>query len=208
MRQARRWLGAVAWVGALSACSFHEKAAAVGESPDADTAPAPIADVPAVPALAEAGSPSQPRGSAHPHAASGCAGTLVPVLAAPGASPECVLECESDPSCPEGLICGARAPLAENGKPGKPINFCVAGRRANSGKADAGAFVPAAPDAGLAPPAKRLDVRKSAASGCPTGYAACAAACRLVCKTNAECGLATAHCSGGLCQGPGALPCK
>ncbi len=65
-------------------------------------------------------------------------------------------------------------------------------------------------DAGLAKPlpAKPLDVRRGANGICPAGYAACGPfACRLSCTSDAACGLATAHCMGGLCMGPGALPC-
>lgn len=68
-----------------------------------------------------------------------------------------------------------------------------------------------AADAGTKPPpgpAKPLDVHKAANGGCPPGYAACAAVCRLTCKSDAECGVATAHCTGGFCLGPGAVPCK
>jgi hypothetical protein len=68
-----------------------------------------------------------------------------------------------------------------------------------------------AADAGTKPepgPAKPLDVHKTPNGGCPPGYAACAALCRLTCKSDGDCGVATAHCTGGFCLGPGAAPCK
>jgi hypothetical protein len=56
-------------------------------------------------------------------------------------------------------------------------------------------------------PAKPLDVKK-VNNACPPGYASCAAMCRMTCKADADCGVATAHCSAGFCLGPGAIPCK
>jgi hypothetical protein len=79
-------------------------------------------------------------------------------------------------------------------------------------RGDGGAVPPpphAVADAGTKPapgPAKPLDVKK-VNNTCPPGYAACGAMCRLSCKTDAECGLSTAHCSAGFCMGPGAVPC-
>ncbi len=70
--------------------------------------------------------------------------------------------------------------------------------------ADAGTKPPPTPTPG---PAKPLDVKKIN-NACPPGYAACAAMCRMTCKADAECGMATAHCSAGFCLGPGAVPCK
>jgi hypothetical protein len=66
-------------------------------------------------------------------------------------------------------------------------------------------------DAGTKPapapgPAKPLDVKK-VNNACPAGYAVCGAECRLTCKADADCGLATAKCTGGFCLGPGAVPC-
>jgi hypothetical protein len=55
-------------------------------------------------------------------------------------------------------------------------------------------------------PVKPLDVKK-VNNACPPSYASCGAMCRLGCKTDAECGLSTAHCSAGFCMGPGAVPC-
>ena len=78
-------------------------------------------------------------------------------------------------------------------------------------RSDGGGAPHVAADAGTKPapgPAKPLDVHKTPNGGCPSGYAACAAVCRLTCKTDAECGVATAHCTGGFCIGPGAAPCK
>ena len=89
-------------------------------------------------------------------------------------------------------------------------------RRADGGAAPP---VPTAPphvavvDAGTKPaptptaPSKPLDVKKIN-NTCPPGYATCGAMCRLSCKTDAECGLSTAHCSAGFCLGPGAVPCS
>ena len=80
-------------------------------------------------------------------------------------------------------------------------------------RGDGGASPPHVADAGTKPPspppgpAKPLDVHKTNGS-CPPGYASCAAVCRLTCKTEAECGIATAKCTGGFCVGPGAVPCK
>jgi hypothetical protein len=68
-------------------------------------------------------------------------------------------------------------------------------------------------DAGTKPPSpppgpvKPLDVHKTNGA-CPPGYASCAAVCRLTCKAESECGIATAKCTGGFCVGPGAVPCK
>ncbi len=67
-------------------------------------------------------------------------------------------------------------------------------------------------DAGTKPtpppgPAKPLDVHKTNGT-CPPGYASCAAVCRMTCKTDAECGVSTAHCAAGFCMGPGASACK
>lgn len=74
-----------------------------------------------------------------------------------------------------------------------------------------GGAAPHAVDAGTKPapgPVKPLDVHKTNGV-CPAGYAACAAVCRMTCKSEGECGgIATAHCSGGFCMGPGAAPCK
>jgi hypothetical protein len=69
------------------------------------------------------------------------------------------------------------------------------------GAADAGTKPAPAPG-----PAKPLDVKK-VNNACPPGYAACGAECRLTCKADAECGIATAKCTGGFCLGPGAVPC-
>lgn len=69
--------------------------------------------------------------------------------------------------------------------------------------ADAGSKPPSPPPG----PAKPLDVHKTNGA-CPPGYASCAAVCRLTCKAESECGIATAKCTGGFCVGPGAVPCK
>jgi len=74
---------------------------------------------------------------------------------------------------------------------------------------DAGAK-PVVVDAGAKPvtPAvvKPLDVKK-VNNACPAGYGSCGAVCRLSCKADADCGLATAHCTGGFCIGPNTKPC-
>jgi hypothetical protein len=65
-------------------------------------------------------------------------------------------------------------------------------------------------DGGTAPPpgpVKPLDVKKTGAT-CPGGYGPCGAMCRLECKADSDCGLSTAHCTGGMCLGPGAVPCS
>lgn len=65
---------------------------------------------------------------------------------------------------------------------------------------------PSTTDGGAAP-AKHLDVKKNPDGSCPGGYKTCGAMCRLGCSADADCGLATAHCTGGYCMGPGAQPC-
>jgi hypothetical protein len=65
-------------------------------------------------------------------------------------------------------------------------------------------------DAGTKPPPgpiKPLDVHKTNGV-CPPGYASCAAVCRMTCKADGDCGDPSAHCSGGFCMGPRAVPCK
>ena len=67
--------------------------------------------------------------------------------------------------------------------------------------------VPSLPEAGPAPrPSRPLDVKQQAGA-CPGGYAKCGVLCRLQCGRDADCGLASAHCQGGFCLGPGAQPC-
>lgn len=75
--------------------------------------------------------------------------------------------------------------------------------------ADAGA-PPAVADGGSAPACtpKPLDLKKNANGSCNPGYASCGAMCRATCKADADCCLATAHCQGGYCLGPGAQPCS
>jgi hypothetical protein len=86
---------------------------------------------------------------------------------------------------------------------GEPVRRVVS----DAGKAAAdGGTTPPVADAGKA--AKPLDVKKNADGSCPAGYAACSAMCRLSCKADADCALATAHCTGGFCMGPGAVACK
>lgn len=54
---------------------------------------------------------------------------------------------------------------------------------------------------------KPLDLKKNANGSCNPGYGACGAMCRATCKADADCCLATAHCQGGFCLGPGAQAC-
>jgi len=79
------------------------------------------------------------------------------------------------------------------------------------GRGDGGGAPHAVADAGTKPPPpgpfRPLDVHKTNGA-CPAGYAACAAVCRLTCKSEPECGVSTAHCIAGFCVGPGAVPCK
>ncbi|HEX3344017.1 MAG TPA: hypothetical protein VHS09_05560 [Polyangiaceae bacterium] len=67
--------------------------------------------------------------------------------------------------------------------------------------------VPTAPTAApTARPTRPLDVKQQGGA-CPGGYARCGAMCRAQCGRDADCGLASAHCQGGFCLGPGASPC-
>ncbi|HTQ42151.1 MAG TPA: hypothetical protein VMI75_05280 [Polyangiaceae bacterium] len=72
-----------------------------------------------------------------------------------------------------------------------------------------GGVVPTVTDGGAPPACKPqpLDLKKNANGSCNAGYAACGAMCRMTCKADADCCLATAHCTGGYCLGPGAAPC-
>ncbi len=96
----------------------------------------------------------------------------------------------------EGWVAESAFGAAPHGRaePEPPPHFVVA---------DAGPKPPSPPPG----PAKPLDVHKTNGT-CPPGYASCAAVCRLTCKIEAECGIATAKCTGGFCVGPGAVPCK
>lgn len=138
----------------------------------------------------------------HKRVAVKCTGAQVAVLMQMGE--ECVTECANDATCPSGEACSGAAPLTMNGAPGAIVSFC------RQGKPILGADAGAAPhvDAGApAKPARPLDVKAGADGKCASGYARCAAICRLTCKTDADCGLSTAHCQGGFCLGPGAQPC-
>jgi len=72
-----------------------------------------------------------------------------------------------------------------------------------------GGATPTTTDGGSAPACKPqpLDLKKNANGSCNAGYSACGAMCRMTCKADADCCLATAHCTGGFCLGPGATPC-
>lgn len=148
------------------------------------------------------------------HAAVRCATGEVAVLLSDEES--CVVECKSSASCPPGWSCDGEGPISHNGKAGAVVRFCRAVGHAKS--ADAGPTPAAvadagktsatpAPDAGApGAPGKRLDV-KEIGGRCPPGYQTCGAMCRLSCSKDSDCGLATAHCKGGFCMGPGAQPC-
>ena len=201
-----------AWALACNGCSLLQKPAPVDAGPpEAQSAVAAATEEPGSPLPAlEGGGPVpglRPSAPVHPHPGGRCAGDLVPVLPAGAAAPECVLECASDAACPEGMICDAKGALDEAGKPGKAVSYCAVGKRA-PGKVDAGAApAPSSSTAPVAPP-KHLDVRKGANGACPAGYLACGAACRLSCKAVGDCGVPGARCVSGMCEGPGALPCK
>jgi hypothetical protein len=72
-----------------------------------------------------------------------------------------------------------------------------------------GGAVPTTTDGGSTPSCKPqpLDLKKNANGTCNAGYGACGAMCRMTCKADADCCLATVHCTGGYCLGPGAAPC-
>jgi hypothetical protein len=135
----------------------------------------------------------------HKHMPVKCTAPQVAVLLQMGQE-ECATQCTSDAACASGQTCSGAAPLSNNGVPGAIVTFCRA-----TGKPPTPA--PAAADAGVPPkPSKPLDVKQEAGK-CPAGYSVCGIACRLTCKADADCGLATAHCQGGFCLGPGAVPC-
>jgi hypothetical protein len=140
----------------------------------------------------------------HKRATLHCPGTEVAILLQ-GGDETCVSECTSDANCHAGWACDGDGVLSNGGQPGNPVKFCRIAAR--TGGADGGAppTPPVVKDAG---PAKLLDVKKNKDGSCPTGYGACGAACRLSCKGDSECGVASAHCTGGFCLGPGAAPCK
>lgn len=140
----------------------------------------------------------------HKHVPVKCTAPAVAVLLQMGQE-ECVTQCTSDSACPSGDSCSGAGPLSNNGAPGGVVTFCRATGKA--GAADAGAPAPAAGDGGLpAKPSKPLDAKLENGK-CPAGYATCGVACRLTCKTAADCGFFTAHCQDGYCLGPGAIPC-
>jgi hypothetical protein len=121
---------------------------------------------------------------------------------------ECVTPCTQDANCPKGTVCNGAGVLSNNGAPGAATKFCgpsagpATGPDAGGG---AGPTPPSAPDAGA--PSKKLDVKKGADGKCPGGYGACGVICRLQCGKDADCGVPGAHCQGGFCLGPGAVPC-
>jgi hypothetical protein len=85
---------------------------------------------------------------------------------------------------------------------------CVA--PAPPGSAPVPSLTPTSPTAPpavpTAKPSRTLDVKQQGGV-CPGGYARCGAMCRAQCGRDADCGLASAHCQGGFCLGPGASPC-
>lgn len=192
-------------------CSLHKAAPVDAGPPDVQVTASATAEEPASPLPELEGGPpvhgAHPSFPVRPHAdpRGACAGNLVPVRVAGAAAPECVLECASDAACPEGTICDAKGELEEGGKLGKTVSYCAVGKRP-PGKPDAGAHAP--PPAAPAALPKHLDVRKGPNGACPAGYLACGAACRLSCKSATECDVAGARCVAGMCEGPGAQPCK
>jgi hypothetical protein len=207
------------WALACGGCSLLQKPAPADAGPPhsqlpvAATTEEPPSSLPAL----EGGAPGpggHPSFPGHPHSGGSCAGNLVPIRIAGTGAPECVLECASDAACPEGTICDAKGTLEESGKAGKTVSYCAVGKRA-PGKTDAGApgptpsapSTPGTPATPVSPP-KHLDVRKGANGACPAGYLACGAACRLSCKSASDCEVTGARCVSGMCEGPGALPCK
>jgi hypothetical protein len=137
----------------------------------------------------------------HKRVAVKCAAGQVAVLLQMGEE-RCVTECANDTSCPSGESCSGAGPVAQDGAPGAMVTFCRQSKPSSG--ADAGPEPHA--DAG-APSARPLDVKPGPDGKCAAGYAKCAAICRMTCKADADCGLATARCQGGFCLGPGAQPC-
>lgn len=139
----------------------------------------------------------------HKRVAVKCTGGQVAVLLQMGEE-RCVTECTNDTACPSGEACSGAAPLTKEGAPGAIVAFC------RQTKPSAGADAGAEPhvDAGApSKPGKPLDIKPGPDGTCATGYAKCAAICRMTCKADTDCALATAHCQGGFCLGPGAQPC-
>jgi hypothetical protein len=104
-----------------------------------------------------------------------------------------------------GLADAGPAGAHDAGKVAPGTDAGKGGGSSSSAGADAGKPAPGA-SPGPAPEAKRLDV-KATGGACPSGYRTCGAVCRLTCRADADCGLATAHCQAGFCLGPGARPC-
>ncbi|HEY8040836.1 MAG TPA: hypothetical protein VIF15_13620 [Polyangiaceae bacterium] len=131
-----------------------------------------------------------------------------------GGLEQCVVQCTQDSNCPSGNVCTGDGILSNNGVPAGPIQFCRVGTHpADAGPppppppvVDAGPTPPPAADAGPPKPSKPLDVKK-VNGACPGGYAACGAVCRLSCKVDGDCGIASAHCASSFCLGPGSQPC-
>jgi hypothetical protein len=142
----------------------------------------------------------------HKKVASRCAGGEVSILLQPGEE-TCVIECKSAASCPAGWACDGEGSISNAGRPGPSGRFCRIASRPKVGDAGALPPAPAAPkDAGPPAPVKKLDV-KLVGGQCPAWYRACGAGCRLTCTKDTDCEFATAHCQGGYCLGPGAMPC-
>jgi hypothetical protein len=136
----------------------------------------------------------------HKHVAVHCTGGQAAILLQ-GGEETCVTPCTQDSNCAKNTVCNGAGVLSNNGAPGAATKFC-------GPSAAPAPTPPGMVDAGALPSAKRLDVKKGSDGKCPGGYAACGAACRLQCGKDADCGVAGAHCQGGLCLGPGASPCK
>jgi hypothetical protein len=115
---------------------------------------------------------------------------------------QCITECTGDASCPSGETCNGAGPLSKDGAPGPIVSFCRGAKVAAAGAVG----TPAGSNAG-AKPARALDTSPGAGGACPPAYGKCNTGCRLTCKADSDCGLATAHCQGGFCLAAGMQPC-
>jgi hypothetical protein len=110
-------------------------------------------------------------------------------------------------ACPAGQACTGSGEAVSAGVPGAAVKYCAGVAPTAPTVPSAGPTVTAVPEAGPAPhPTRPLDVKQQNGA-CPGGYATCGALCRLQCASDADCGLASAHCRAGFCLGPGAQPC-
>ena len=223
MLRAWGWVGVVSMAGALVACSMLKKKAPADAGEDAPAASESAVEAAApAPSAALASNDSQvtryPDEKAVDHAplttvgaaalrTQANAGDTVVLLKA-GTEVEKIAErgnaylvVADDPKDPSRKLAGWVTESA----------FAPGAAHVVHGGAVADAEAPAhdaGHGAGPAPgPAKPLDTRQTNGA-CPPGYNKCGAACRLACKADGDCGLATAHCAAGFCMGPGAAACK